>query len=136
MNYGVKYFNFNTNVVAKVGLPPKTNTTIRAMFIYTQEEFQKFSNAIDDITYKAFYETLYWTGIRKAEVYALVWDNIDFDNNILSITKTLAYVQGKGGFTILSKNATSSRNFLLDKNRICILKELKSTQIIYFRFVR
>lgn len=39
--------------------------------VWTPEEFELFSNCIEDRTYKAFFQFLYWTGCRRGEAIAL-----------------------------------------------------------------
>jgi Site-specific recombinase XerD len=128
MNYAVKYFNLNYNVLTKVGLLPKRNNNVKEMLIYTQVEFEKFDSVIDDITFKALFNTLYWTGLRKGEAFALNWNDIDFDNKTININKTLAYVQGKERYLTSPKNATSNRKILIDNNLLQLLKELQEIQ--------
>jgi len=37
-----------------------------------------------------------YTGVRKSEVLALTWSNFDLDRGVVSITKTLQRLQGRG----------------------------------------
>ncbi|MHA6486725.1 site-specific integrase [Bacillus cabrialesii] len=43
---------------------------------------------IDDPMYRALFSTLYFSGARKGELLALIWANVDFENNHIDINKT------------------------------------------------
>ena len=53
-----------------------SNALPKKMDFYTSEEFQKFMSVIDDIKFKALFETLYFCGLRRSELSGLYWDNI------------------------------------------------------------
>ena len=44
--------------------------------VWTPDEFEIFLGAIEDSTYKAFFQFLYWTGCRRGEAIALQKDDI------------------------------------------------------------
>ena len=81
---------------------PKRRTPKTEMQFWTKDEFEKFINVVDDITYKTFFSVLFYTGRRKGEVLALspsdiTKDGIKFnksltrktlDNNPYKITST------------------------------------------------
>ena len=56
----------------------------------TLEEFQQFISVIDDILWKTFFIFLFYTGMRKGEVQALTWNDIDFEKNEIIVNKTLS----------------------------------------------
>ena len=60
----------NTALVLK---PLKqTNEEIMAeMQVWTPEEYAKFSEKVDNPLYKLYFDTLYWTGMRRGEAIAL-----------------------------------------------------------------
>lgn len=78
------------------------------------------------IMYIAIYTALE-TGLRRGELSALTWDNIDITNNKISIQKNLVYSQGH---TIMTtpKTSTSIRDIVISQNLTNILLEYKSWQ--------
>ena len=71
-----------------------------------------------------------YTGIRIGELLSLTWDDIDFDNRVLYINKTL-YNYSENGKMISCidrpKTINSNRCIPLSKKIICILKQIKKT---------
>lgn len=57
--------------------------------LWTQDEFQKFIDCIVDnpMSYAAF-SLFYWCGLRIEELLALTVQDIHYENNSVSITKT------------------------------------------------
>ena len=52
-----------------------------------KEEFEKFISFVENDQYKAFFITLFYTGMRLGEIQALQWK--DFKNGKLSINKII-----------------------------------------------
>lgn len=48
------------------------------MDFYTFEEFNQFISVEDDLKYRTFFKTLYFCGLRKGEIRALNWNDINF----------------------------------------------------------
>lgn len=63
--------------------------TVKKMDYYTLDEFKRFISVVDEIKWYAFFTTLFYCGLRCGEANALTWNDIDFDNRIISITKTV-----------------------------------------------
>ncbi|MDY4579076.1 MAG: site-specific integrase [Anaerobutyricum hallii] len=63
---------------------------------WTPEEYEKFAyHAMEYPMYYYSYEILYWCGLRQGEMLALTLEDIDLKQGIISVTKTLANVNGK-----------------------------------------
>ena len=89
----------------------------------TYDQFNKFISVIDDLMWRTFFIFLYYTGMRKGEVLALTWKDIDFNNNEIIVNKTL-YSKLKGKYTI-----TSTKNNL--NRKIKMSKTLKEQLFLY-----
>lgn len=88
LNYGMKFYDLPYNVAEKVGnfknvLPKKE------MNFWAEEEFLKFYKNNDDSEYKLFFTVLYFTGMRKGELMACTWNDIDFEKNEITISKSI-----------------------------------------------
>ncbi|MGN1268677.1 MAG: site-specific integrase, partial [Candidatus Aphodocola sp.] len=112
LNYGTKWYDFNFapiyNKMEKFNDP---NALPKEMDFYTFEEFQKFMSVIDDIKFKALFETLYFCGLRRSELRGLSWDNINFEDKTLSIVKNVTNMCGDHGYWQITtpKTRTSTR---------------------------
>lgn len=107
------------NVVSRVE-PFKRTVAKKEMSIWTLEEFNKFINTFDnDLLYKTFFTFLYFTGCRLGELLAINFNDIDFINNKLDISKNVATRSFNKGFYITTpKNQSSIRKIILTKNLI------------------
>lgn len=80
----------------------------------TYKQFNQFITVIDNITWKTFFTFLYYTGMRKGEVLALNWNDIDFNNNEIVVNKTL-YTKIKGKVIITSTKNNLNRKIKMNK---------------------
>lgn len=70
---------------------------------------------------------LAYTGLRKGELAALTWNDIDFTNQTLSVTKTGYYLNGNPYITSTKTNK-STRIISVDNSTISLLKQWKLEQ--------
>ena len=126
-DFGIKNYGLTSNPMQIYGrfkikkedvLDPNKN--IRYI---TYEDFNKFISVIDDITWKTFFIFLYYTGMRKGEVQALTWKDIDFNTNQITVNKTLT-VKSSEIYKITSTKTNVSR-------RIKMSKTLREQLILY-----
>lgn len=69
----------------------------------------------------------YGTGLRRSEILALTWDNIDFKNNTLSINKTYVMINSKPILQHDTKTQASKLPIAVPVEIISYLKELPRT---------
>lgn len=67
------------------------------------------------------------TGMRASEAYGLVWDDIDFDNNIIKCRRTWNYRAKEGGFK-KPKTSAGIRDIVIDDDNMNILKNFREQQ--------
>ena len=121
-NYGLE----NNPIVISGRFQEKSDAVIKdeeKIRYITYDQFNQFISVIDDLMWKTFFIFLYYTGMRKGEILALTWDDIDFNNNEIIVNKTL-YSKIKGKYTI-----TSTKNNL--NRKIKISKTLKEQLVTY-----
>ena len=104
---------------------------------YSANELQEFlsraKDQVDCVTYTMLH-LLAYTGLRKGELLALNWDNINFKDKTLSVTRSLS--SPKGVPTIgKPKNQYSHRTITLDSKSIDILLEWKSVQQTLYKML-
>lgn len=80
----------------------------------THDEFLQFISVISDIMWKTLFILLYYTGMRKGEVLALTWEDIDFNKEIISVNKNL-YSKIKGKVKITKTKNKQNRKVKMSK---------------------
>lgn len=97
-NYAVKFHNLLRNPAEQAG--NFANNEIQEMKFWTKEEYLKFSDAImDNPAYFYAFELLYWCGLRIGELRALTASDIDFDRQIIKVTKSYQKIDGEDVIT-------------------------------------
>ncbi len=76
---------------------------------------------------KVFFNLALFGGLRRGELIALTWDDINFDNNVISITKATGYT-GKETITKAPKNKSSVREVKIPGPVIDMLKKCRKEQ--------
>lgn len=82
----------------------------------------------EPIKYKTMITLAIYGGMRMGELAALEWSDIDFDNNLLRINKSLQHLSDKGIFVKSTKNETSDRIISIPGTVINLLREYKVWQ--------
>ncbi|WP_353990017.1 tyrosine-type recombinase/integrase [Pediococcus argentinicus] len=98
---------------------------------WTRQELQTFFSLINpntDLEKYTMFRTLAYSGVRKGELLALTWSDINFSKNTLRVNKTIT--QGIGGKTIVQapKSRAGRRTIELDPITINTLRRWKLTQ--------
>ena len=60
----------------------------KEMKIFTPDDYRLFSNAIEEEMWKNLFDVLYWTGVRRGELLALNFCDVDLQNSEVKISKT------------------------------------------------
>lgn len=110
--YGMRLNYVSSNLVKRVLIPKKTTRKRRDIEknVYTREELELFLKIAKtrSIMQYTFFKILACTGLRRSECLALTWQDIDFENNLLSVSKTLA--SGFNSQLILQKPKSRTSN--------------------------
>lgn len=125
-----KRINYITNTFYENVVPPKVPYNDNDKFkVFTIEEQKEFMTAIKGHKYRIMFVTALGTGLRIGELVALKWNDIDFEQGIIAVDKSMsrAYriVNGKRILTIeetTPKTIAGIRSVALPSN---ILNELK-----------
>ncbi len=126
-DYAIRNYNLESNVVSLSGRFERVNDEVVSdedkLRYITHEDFNKFISCIEDITWKTFFIFLYYTGMRKGEVQALTWNDINFNSNEIIVNKTLS-VKTRESYKI-----TSTKNYI--NRKIKISKTLREQLVLY-----
>ena len=133
LDYAVKMKVIYSNPMKDVLLPKKKDdiTSDDKDKYYSKEELKQFLELVEsehDIKLTAMFRLLAYTGIRKGELQALNWDDIDFTNNMITVNKTLALNTEKKVVVQTPKSKSSVRNISIDDQTANILKRWKINQ--------
>ena len=134
LQYGVTMQAIPSNPARDVVLPRNTQKAKRQKVKhFDNEELKKFLAYLDNLDLNKFrycyentlYKFLLATGCRINEALALSWSDIDLDNAVVHITKTLNYKQE----TNSPKSKASYRDLDIDQATVTMLKAYKVRQI-------
>ena len=133
LQYGVVMQAIPFNPAREVILPRNTQKAKREKIKhFDNQELKKFLDYLDSLNLNKFryyyentlYKFLLATGCRINEALALSWSDIDLDNAIVHITKTLNYKQE----TNSPKSKTSLRDIDIDQATVSMLKQYRLRQ--------
>lgn len=79
---------------------------------------------------KTLFTLAIYTGLRKGEILALTWDDVDFDNNTVAVTKAAAVVGGKQ-IVKIPKTRNSYRLVSIPRSITRQLQQLRQEQTRY-----
>lgn len=86
--FGQRYYDVETDPISGVESFRRTEAK-KEMLVWTEEEFKKFIDCVDDIVYRCLFSFLFMTGCRKGEALALRWKDIDLKNKTARIEKSI-----------------------------------------------
>lgn len=114
------------NPAARVKAPKTERSEAK---YYNEAQTRELLKSLDseELKHKVMVLLDVFTGLRLGELMGLNWDNIDMENNSISITKTSQYLPGIGTFEKKPKNETSSRKITIPVPVIDLLKEYRKS---------
>ena len=133
LQYGVVMQAIPFNPAREVILPRNTQKAKREKIKhFDNQELKKFLDYLDSLNLNKFryyyentlYKFLLATGCRINEALALSWSDIDLENSVVHITKTLNYKQE----TNSPKSKSSLRNIDIDQATVSMLKQYSLRQ--------
>lgn len=111
------------NLAIGCKLPPKK---AREMQVLTREELQRFLIQAQAEGYYELFLLDLATGLRRGELLALRWDDLNFKTGVLSINKQVYDVRGQLQFST-PKTKNSIRKLVLPPAVVEVLQEYKKT---------
>jgi integrase len=125
LDYAVKMGLVVRNV-AKVVEPPRVARV--TMQTLSPEEVSRFLDVARDTDYYVYFSALLYTGLRRGELLALRWRNLDLGGGKLSVVET-AYRLGSGEYRIKEpKTPQSRRTVILPPSLVELLKVYRFDQ--------
>jgi len=96
--------------VAKVVEPPRVARVM--MRTLSPEEATRFLDVARETDYYVYFATLLYTGLRRGELLALRWRNLDLGKGTLSVVET-AYRLGNGEYRVKEPKTPQSRRSVI-----------------------
>ena len=131
LNFGVKMEYIPTNPLPKVGNFRSSGETKKEMNYYTAEEFKKFMRAARKHAeepqnqsawdYYVFFAIAFYCGLRKGEIHALKWS--DIDGNFLTVSRSITQKLKGEDVETPPKNKSSIRTIQIPAQLVKILKD-------------
>ncbi len=91
--WAVKKEKIKSNPMAKVYRSTRKDEKRKEMLFFEPKDFDHFLSVVEDPRDRAMFSTLYWMGIRRGEMMALQWKDIDFKAKTISIYKTVPTIK-------------------------------------------
>lgn len=83
----------------------------------------------EPLKFKTAIMLILYTGLRRGELCGLNWSDIDFDNNIVLVNKSLLYTPSKGVYEDTPKTKRSSRAVQIPSDMTELLKQYHKEQL-------
>lgn len=93
-NHAVRLYGLSVNPCRQAGAIGSMKPANEMVF-WTLEEYQQVIANVDDIKARTAISLLYWSGMRKGELLALRWEDIDFTDNRITIDESYQRINGK-----------------------------------------
>ncbi len=117
------------NITESVDTPKIQNREMRVM---SETDLHIFLEYARNTPYYALFYTSLFTGMRRAELLALRWSDVDLELCQLSVTRSMQYIGGAAPENRISfrepKTAKSKRSIALSPSTVVTLREHKAKQ--------
>ncbi len=115
--YANRKFELKYNPIQLAGRFKRKNDEIitdkEKLKYITYEQFQQLISVIDDELWHCFFSFLYFTGMRKGEVLALTWNDIDFVAKKIVVNKSVSFKTEKSRYKITATKTSVNRNITM-----------------------
>lgn len=118
-NYATSYYDLKNNPCKKAGSIGSHKS--KDMTIYTHDNFNQLMANIDDPIDQAIFNILYFTGMRKGELFALQRKDIDLTNGVIDINKSYQRIS-KEDIITSPKTPKSVRKIEIPKFLVSVLE--------------
>lgn len=124
VNFSNKRYGITTTIPFSFDNFKDVNAIKKEYNIYTIEEFNQFIKGTDEIKWIAFFNVLFYVGLRCGEANALKWTDIDFEKKTININKSIDSRLADKKITT-PKTKSSYRVLPIGDNLVNLLQQLK-----------
>lgn len=102
---------------------------------FSQDEVKEIKKCLasEPLKWQALIQILLATGMRRGEVCALTWNNIDFDKRQITVDGSLGYTPEKGIYREMPKTEAGNRTIPMAEDLAEVLRQYKAEQEEAFR---
>ncbi len=127
LNKAVKWCFISINPCTRIDTPKYKAPEKKTL---SEEELHLIAEKIksEDIKYQAIFYFATLCGMRRQEIVALKWSDIDFKNNQFRICRAAAHIIGKGTIPVKTKTEKSVRTLFLPELLKLLLLSLRQEQ--------
>ena len=124
-NTAVKWQIMEFNPCVYVDLPKGKNIQIKPVFL-NKFEVENLLKCLENepLKYQVIVRLALQCGMRRSEIAALTWNDIDFSNNTININKAMSYIPKQGILIKETKNITSTRIIYANSYLINLINEM------------
>ena len=136
LEFGVQYGYMDTNPCHAVRIKHKNIESKIEDKTFTPQQTIKFLQLLDKVSlkYKLFYYIAIFSGMRRGEIMALTWDDLDMKEGIINVTKATVR-SGSKQYTKAPKTSNGIRKVCVPLFVMDIAEELKLEQTKYIEKV-
>jgi integrase len=125
LSHAVKMGYLVRNVAESIKPPKPVRAAVSTL---SPDDIERFLDAAKDTPYYVFFCTLLYTGLRRGELLALKWRNLDLDQGFIHVVES-AYKLGNGEYVIKEpKTPHSRRAVALPQSLVALLKYYRDQQ--------
>jgi integrase len=125
----VKWDILYDNPAAKADPPIPEEKEKRYINVETQLDSLLFALSKESLKKQALVLLDIFSGLRRGELMAIEWTNLDFENNIMSVKRSRQYIAKKGASDKKTKTKSSVRKIGLPQFVMDLLKMLHNEQL-------
>ena len=134
MDYGIKIYNIPSNPFDKVILPDFKKSQKKINFLEPDQAAALIDYYRYDLEWYTIFRLMIYAGLRRGELLAMTWDQVNFKENQITINKNLGIGEYQQVIITSPKNKNSIGTIDIDQETMLALKELKlksKTNIIF-----
>ena len=123
-NHAMRFYGLKENPAKTTGLPKVPGHVPKTMRYLSLSEFHRVIECVDDMKAHVAISLLYWSGVRKGELYALTWGKVDFRSQEITVDRSLQHIGGKD--IVTATKTYEARTLKMPKRVMDDLKEYKN----------
>lgn len=120
---GVLYGKINVNPLSSLKKVKDQYRIEKKQVVWELDTFRVFESYISDDMDKLLFNLLYFLGLRKGELLALKWSNVDFSRKTIHIVSTAVQIVGKGQIVTTPKTVHSIREVCMNESLFNMLSD-------------
>lgn len=95
---------------------------------WNEDEINKFLNSIKDSEYHPIFYLALFTGMRRSELLALRWSDIDFNYSQIYVSRSLHHLRNGNIVIRQPKTSSSNRTIALSQSALTMLEDHRNKQ--------